>query len=263
MSGKISEFFKVDSQVLSVTSAVGATSIPFDMQNFDSALLLVSFAGDGAAVIDLMQSTAATAAGSSAAGGKVGISIGSSVSTAFGATVGVKAMTLTFTSASTTDQYVTLSAGTVSRKLTYTTSTANLNSSAWNSTGTLYFGSTLGSTVNTGISLTLESLKTALDHVKGFGGVFAYSTPSTDSIKITALDSAPGGLGLTATAIFTNVINQSMGAFDINADQLTSGNRYLAIKVSTATTGVSVTITAISGGGRYLPPAGAKFKLSS
>ena len=78
----ISEAAKVSAEVITVTSAAGATSTPVDMQNYRRALLVAAANGNFTEVtLDLMESTAATIAGSSAAGSKVGIVVGSSVNT--------------------------------------------------------------------------------------------------------------------------------------------------------------------------------------
>lgn len=263
MDGQITEKFKIDAEILSITSAAGATSQQYDLKNWDQALVAVLVEGSyvGGVTIDLMESSAATAAGSSAAGSKAGIVIGGTAATNIAAG-GVRKMTLTCSSA-TANEYFTLSAGTVSRKFTYTTSTALHNSSAWSATGGLYFGSTVGSTVNTGIALSLDLLKAGIESTIGFGGAIICSTPATDAIRLEIADSAAGALGLTATAVMSAVVNQACGVFDINADALSAGKRYIAAKVSTVSTACRAAVTVIRGGGRYLPASGAKYKLSS
>ena len=88
------------------------------------------------------------------------------------------------------------------------------------------------------------------------------STPATDAITVEVTDSAAGALGLTATAVMTALVNQAVGAFDIKADALSTGKRYVGVKVSTASTACRAAMTIIRGGGRYMPPAFAG-KLSS
>jgi len=262
---KITDRLKIDAEIISITSAAGATSQNYDMQKYGQAAFVVSAYGDltGGITLDLMESSAATAAGSSAAGGKAGIVIGGTAATNIASGSGVREITLTMGTASTTGQYFTLSAGTVSRKFTYTTSTALHNSSAWSATGGLYFGSTVGSTVNTGIALSLDLLKAGIESTIGFGGAIICSTPATDAIKLEVADSAAGALGLTATAVMSAVVNQACGAFDINADALSAGKRYLSVKVSTASTTCRVAVDVIRDGGRYMPADDYKYKLSS
>ena len=247
--GKLSEKLKIDSEVLSLTSAAAAVSQNYDMSKYTDAYVLVNVEGDaaGGVTIDLTESSAATAAGTTAAGSKAGIVIGGTAATNIAAGSGVRDFTLTFSSASTDGNAFTLSLGTVTKKFTYTTSTA-----AWAAGSTLQyatninFGTTVGSTVNTGIAGSIDSLKTGLESTLGFGtGVLTLTTPTTASIRIQLMDDA-------------------VGAFDIKADQLTStaNKRYLGVKVSTAATSCRAAITVIRTGGRYIPPA-FKGKLSS
>lgn len=266
---KLSETLKLDAEVLAITSAAGSTSRNYDMQGFDKALVAVAVEGSyiGGVTIDLMESSAATVAGTSACGSKAGIVVGGTAATNIAAGSGVRDLTLTFSSASTDTNFFTLSVGTVTKKFTYTTSTA-----AWATGSTLQyatninFGSTVGSTVNTGIALSIDSLKTGLESTLGFStGVLSLSTPTTDSIRIALADAAVGDIGLSASAVMTALVNQAVGCFDIRADQLTStaNKRFISAKVSTASTACRAAVTVIRGGGRYLPASGAKYKLSS
>jgi len=266
---KISELYKLDSEVLGISSAAGATSQQYDMQRYDKALVAVNVEGSyiGGVTVDLMESSAATAAGSSAAGGKVGIVIGATENTAVSASNGVRAMTLTYGTASTgaTGDSITLSLGTNTKTFYFSTSTANHNSTAW-TTSVFYFGSTVGSTVNTGAQLSLDVLKAAINSTKGFGNAIICSTPATNMIKLEVADEAGGPLGFGSTgstAFLVAMVNQACGAFDISADQLGAGKRYIAAKVSTASSACRAAVLVIRGGGRYMPDATPKYKLSS
>ena len=265
--GKLSEKLKIDSEVLSLTSAAAAVSQNYDMSKYTDAYIVVNVEGNaaGGVTIDLTESSNATAAGTTAAGSKTGIVVGGTAATNIAAGSGVRKMTLTMGTASTADEFFTLAAGTVTKKFTYTTSTAAWASGSTLQTATnLYFGTTVGSTVNAGIQGSLDSLKTAIESTLGFGGAVICSTPTTDAIGLEVADSAAGALGLTATAVMSAVVNNAVGAFDIKADQLTStaNKRYLGVKVSTAATSCRAAITVIRTGGRYMPPA-FKGKLSS
>jgi len=266
MSGKIVEYNKIDLEVLGISSAAGATSQAYDMREYPQAAVIVNVEGSYApgVTIDLMESSAATAVGSSAAASKAGIVIGGTAATNIAAGSGVRKMTLTMGTASTADEYFTLAAGTVTKKFTYTTSTAAWATGSTLQTATnLYFGTTVGSTVNAGIQGSLDSLKTAIESTLGFGGAVICSTPTTDAIGLEVADSAAGALGLTATAVMSALVNQAVGAFDIKADALTTGKRYIAAKVSTASSACRAAVTVIRGGGRYLPASNVKYKLSS
>lgn len=243
MNSKISERFKVNSEVLAPTSAAGATSLNYDMQDAFKAHLCVSVhaTNAGPVVVDLMESSAATVAGTSAAGGKTGLSLGG-VSTAITNAGGVRAIKITH-SADTTSEAMRLAIGTGGFKtITYTSSTALLNSTAWASTN-FYYGSTVASSANTGGQFAMDSLKTALVSTIGFGNIFEFSTPATNVLTVKLLDSATGNIVFSNTnssVVPTVEVNQAVGGFDINAEDLTStlSKRYVGIKVSSVTTGV-------------------------
>jgi len=241
------------------------------MSKYTDAYIVVNVEGNaaGGVTIDLMESSAATAAGSSAAGSKAGIVIGATENTAVSASNGVRAMTLTYGTASTgaTGDAITLSLGTDTKTFYFSTSTANHNSTAW-TTSVFYFGSTVGSTVNTGAQLSIDVLKAAINSTKCFGNAIVCSTPATNTLKLEVRDEASGPLGFASTgstAFLVAMVNQAVGAFDIRADQLTStaNKRFISAKVSTASTACRAAVTVIRDGGRYLPAAGAKYKLSS
>lgn len=268
MNKKVSETVKINQEVLSITSAAGSSSLNYDMQSFDKANLSVCIQGGAfsTATIDLMESSVATVAGggSSAAGGSVGIVVGGA-STLIPVTGGVRKMTITPTSATTSNEAFTVSLGTSTRKFAYTTSTANLNSSAWVSTLS-YFGSTVGSTVNTGVALSMDALKTAINSTINFGGDVICSTLSTGSLTLTVADNAVGSLGFNTTyAVYTADVLQAVGAFDIDADDLTStaNKRYVGVKISSAATSCNCGLTVIRSGGRYMPPTTFAGKLGT
>jgi len=260
----ISDKLKVDSEILTISSAAGATSGAYDMRGYSEAMLIMNVEGSYAdAVLDLMQSSAATAAGSSAAGSKAGIQIGSSVNTSIPSGRGVRTVLLTMGTGATgaTGDAITL----CGKTFAFSTSTANLNSSAWSST-LLYFGSTVGSTINTGAQLSMGALRTAIESTKGFNGSLVCSTPTTNTLKITLGDDATGAITFGATGstdMIVATIHQAVGAYNLKADQLTDGKRFLSVKVSTASTTCRAGLTVIRAGGRYLPPSAFAGKLSS
>lgn len=250
----ISEKFPPVIEVLQITSAAGATSLNRDMRGAGQAIIAACIQGNFSTVaIDLMESSAASVAGSSAAGGKAGMVLGGA-STLIPVTGGVQKMTLTMSSA-TSNEYFNFSADGKTKKFINTTSTALLNSSAWVSTA-LYFGSTVGSTVATGIQFSIDSLKTAMVNSLAFGpNVLSFSTGTTATLTIQAQGEI-GNLGISATAVMSAEVNQAVGAFNIAAEQLasTANKRFIAVKVSTASTSCNVGVTVIRTGGHYLPP---------
>jgi len=251
-NGRVSDHMKINSEVITVTSAAGSTSNAYDMGVCGQALFNICANGNFSTLtLDLMEATAATAAGSSAAGGSAGIVIGGP-STAIPITGGVRAMTLTLGTVTTAASTFSLMVGGVTKQFTYTTSTALNKSSAQSSTN-LYFGSTVGSTVDTGLQLSLDALSTAITSTLGFGGIVTVSTPTTVTLKIALNDGATGNLGLasTATGIIAGEVNEAVGAFNIANDELsTGGNRYVKVKGSTASTSVKCGVTVIRTGMR-------------
>lgn len=268
--GKLSEKLKIDTEVLHISSGAGSTSRNYDMQGYPQAAIAVAVEGSyiGGVTLDLMESSQATAAGTSACGSKAGITIGGTANTYVDVANGVRQLTLTYGTDSTgaTGDAITLSVGTVSKTFIFSTATANHNATAWTSTK-LYFGSTVGSTVNTGAQLSLDVLRTAIVSTIGFGNALSVSTPATNTMLLTVNDEAGGAIGFGATgstAFLVAMVNQAAGVFDIKADQMTStaSKRHLSVKVSTASTACRAAVTVIRSGGRYMPPA-FKGKVSS
>ena len=241
-------------EALSVSSGAGSTSQNYDMRGYDEALVAAAVRGNFTTVtIDLMQSSAATVAGSSAAGSKVGMTLGGA-STNITTAGGVREMTLTFTTATTATDSFRLTAGGVTKTFTNINTTASLNSSAWTSTQ-LYYGSTVGSTANTGLSLRIDSLKTAINSTIGFGTGIHFSTVSTAVCRLSAA-SIDGPLAYNTTvAVPTAAVQLAVGGYDIKADQLTStaNKRYVALKISSAATACDVGVTVIRAGGHNKP----------
>lgn len=251
-NGMVSDHMKINSEVLTITSAAGSTSGAYDMSVCGNALFNVCANGTFSTItLDLMQGTAATAAGSSAAGGSVGIVIGGP-STLIPVTGGARKLTLTLGTAATASSTWSLSVGGVTKQFQYTTSTASNLSSAQSSTN-LYYGCTVGSTVDTGIQLSADALATAITSTLGFGSVLNVSSGTTATLVITMNDSATGSLGLASTDgnVVSAVVNEAVGAFNIGNDELsTGGNRYVKVKASTASTSVKLGVTVIRTGMR-------------
>ena len=146
----ITEKVNIDAEHLAISSAAGSTSLNYDMQDYRRAAIVCNVVADTSATgfstvtLDLMESSAATVAGTSAAGGSAGIVIGGAGTLVQSSVSGARKMTLTMTSA-TSLQYFTLNLGTVQRKFQYSTSTA-LDADTANVSTLSYYGSTVGST---------------------------------------------------------------------------------------------------------------------
>jgi hypothetical protein len=253
---KLTEKLKFDAEVLEASSGTAPTSLLYDMSGYQQAMIGFCVQGDfTTVVVDLVESSVPSVAGTSAAGSKAGIVIGG-VSTLVAVTGGVRKITVSPTSASTNNEGFTLTAGTVGPKtFTLTSSTALATTASTSLTSTLaYWGSTVGSSANTGIQLAIDSLKLAVEHQ--FPGIFALSTPTTGSLGIALPHQDYAGIGFSSTyATMPIVINQAVGGFNIDADQLnsTANKRYIGIKVATAVTAVDVGVSVIRASARYGP----------
>ena len=259
MNAKISEKIKVDVEQLALTT-VAQGSIAYDMQNYDRALLIASAfssLGVSSQVVDLWETSAATVTGTTAAGSKAGMDIGTTLTTSIPVTRGCREMMITLTTATTTLDALTLSLGTVNRTFSYTTSTASHNSSAW-TTAVIYYGSTVGSSEANGMKPSVESLKAAIESTKAFGGVLQCSTPSTVQLVVKLDSNATANLGFAST--YSNVAAlaiRCVAGFDIAAEDLTStaGKRYVGVNFSAAANAGQKSVIVIREGGRYNPPA--------
>jgi hypothetical protein len=259
MNAKISEKIKVDVEQMALTT-VSQGSIAYDMQGYDRALFVASVfssLGVSSQVVDLWETSAATVTGTTAAGGKAGVEIGSTVSTSIPVTRGCRELLVTLGTACTDLNPLTISYGTVNRTFVYTTSTALQLSSAW-TTAALYFGSTVGSTVDTGLKLSAESLKAAIESTRGFGGVLQCSTPSTVQLVVKVASDATANLGFASTAsgIAAGLAQRCVVGFDIAAEDLTStaGKRYLGVNFAAGANAGQKSIVVLRSGARQGPP---------
>ena len=259
MNAKISEKIKIDVEQMALTT-VSQGSIAYDMQNYDRALFVASIystLGVSSQVVDLWETSAATVTGTTSTALKTGVEIGSTNTTAIVATRGCREMLITLGTAATDLSPLTITYGTVSRTFVNTTSTALHNSSAW-TTAALYFGSTVGSTVDTGLQLSAGSLKTAIESTKGFSGVLQCSTPSTVQLVVKVASEGTASLGFTSTsAAAAGLAQRCVVGFDIAAEDLTStaGKRYVGVNFAAGANAGQKSVVVIREGGRQLPPA--------
>ena len=262
-NGLMSEHLKVNSEVLAITSGAGATSKNYDMQNFYQGMAIVAIAGNASQTpitLDLMESSASTAAGTSALGSKAAITVGTSEDTSLPASRGVRAMTLTHGTGATgsTGDAIQIGIGGKTRTFVFSTSTALVspNTTAWSSTKA-YYGSTVGSTVNTGAQLSVDSLIAAINSTLNFGDAVICSTPTTNTVKLSLADHATGNLSFSATGATEGVCmtdwNEAVGAFNFSADELdsTANKRYVSLKVSSGATAIKCGVCIIRGPAKY------------
>lgn len=255
-NAKISEKAKVNTEILAVTSAAGTTSLNYDMQSYDRALISVALQGTFSTItVDLMESSGATVAGTSAAGSKAGIVAGGG-STLISTSGGAREIALTWTTATTADDTFRLTCDGESKTFKCSNSSAYAESSA-NTSTLLYYASSVGSSANNGLINRMSNLTSAINSTKGFGTKLICTTISTAAMKIKATDGWEGGIGYqTTVAVPTAAVYEAVVGFDISQDQLdsTANKRYVSAKVSTASTTVRAAFNVIRTGGHFGPP---------
>jgi hypothetical protein len=257
MNAKISETIKVDIEQLALTT-VAQGSLPYDMANFDKGIFIASAfstLGVSSQVVDFWETSAATATGTTAAAGKAGQEIGSTVTTSVPVTRGCRELLVT--PATVTGSFV-LSYGTVTKTFTHTTVAANLLSSAWTST-LLYFGSTIDSTSDGSLKVHAENIKAGVESTKGFAGILTCSTPSTVQLVIKCASDATANLGFSSTAatVVGAVAQRCVIGFSIAAEDLnsTAGKRMAGVTFSAAANAGQKTVVVVREGSRHNPQA--------
>jgi len=247
---RISERVKIDADLLEVTSAQTDQTVMLDYSGVTNGAFVVnifSTAGLSSGVtVDLMASSAIDSAGSSVAS----LRVGPAASSAISASDGVRSVKLTMSSATTTGNSFRFGLGSNYRTFSYTTSTALLASNAW--TTVVYYGSTVGSTVDTGLQLTADSLKAALQSTRNFGSVLNLTTDTTASLVAELRDNVPGGLsfGTTVSDVPACAVLRAVGIFDV--DEADVDARYIGLRCSTASTVVKMSVVGLRDGS-YLP----------
>jgi hypothetical protein len=266
MNKNISEDIMFDLDMTDATTAA-TTSLKYDMQMYDRAGIAVGVRSTGftSMVVDLMEATAATAAGSSNACGRAGVTIGCAGGSAITTAGGVQEFTITPTTVITTGTTLVMTVGTVVRPFAYTSATANHNATAW-TTAQLYFGCT-DLNVAGSVDSMIDVLSSAINSTLAFNGVFTHATDSTAVLRLRTNDVAAAGpvqvSGGNATG-FTLTAQQAVVAFDCRADQLsTGGNRYLGIKTSTVGVASERTVAVVRKPGRYMPSGNFKGNIST
>lgn len=251
INGNITEKFKLDAEVVAITSGAGSSSKNYSMEDYSKGAIFISAEGTFDVItFDLMGATGLTGIGATNSSVASGITVGSSVNTAIPTGRGVKAFTLTMASVATgaTGDSFTLCGKTFVFSTTGTTTLSTLNTST-----KLYWGSSLGSTENGGIKGSIESLKAAIEGAGGFNGMISVTTGTTANAVIALTDKATMSeivFGSTGSTLFvTGVVNAAAGAFEFDAAELAGqGYSHVAAKVSTTSSSAKVSYTFIRSG---------------
>jgi hypothetical protein len=281
-NGKLSETLKIDFETMVASTTGGTTSAPYDMSGFDRAFIGVSIGLRPASIatlstvwVDLMETSAVTAAMTSACGAKTGIVIGSLGNTAIAANVGCKTIFLKMGTGTTTGETFHLGLGTDIVTFTFSSLATMIAVGATNTNikaTVAYFGSgsAIDSSANTGETLCLDNIRAILESTQcviGGPNVFKITTPSTNSMTLGIANSTKGCWFFSNTASTETILGHAgeiACGFDIRSDQLTStlNKRFIGVKMTSCAQAGGITVSVIRAQGRYMP-SGFVGKLSS
>jgi len=277
MAGNIVEKIKIDSECQLLATAAGSSvSKLYDMRDYDEAMFYVSAGSTGTTIsthhsvdISLVESTAATAAGTTLIGGKATICILTSLTTSIPVAAGCNMMVFQSGSAAsdtgaTTGDSFRFGLGTNIMTFNFSSvGTAIAPSGATNSATLGHFGSgsAVNVTANTGGTALIDNLRTALESTKftcGGPNVFRFSTPDTSTLKIQVQNSELGPIfyasGVAETR-FRAFAQGAAGIIPVRADELTSSanKRFIGVQWSTTNQPIPMSVTCIRTKGRYMP----------
>jgi len=248
MSSRLSERNKIAVETVSVSSAAGATSNGYSMDDCKRITFIVGMGTAAAStataptltVVQSADKTFATSAAVTGATGVLGPSTANQVQSA-------KQALITMTTAATLAETITISDGVTSIIFTYSTTPNSTDAT------TYAFGSTLGSTNAGGLEGTMNSLSSVINAATALTGIVA-STVGTNAIRLVYDDTATATTGIT---ILTTGVNfapsyeKSQSIIEVLADDLNATSQYVGIQVSSATTLAQISIVAIKDGLRY------------
>jgi hypothetical protein len=222
-----------------------------------------------------METSAVTAAMTSACGAKTGIVIGSLGNTAIAANVGCKTIFLKMGTGTTTGETFHLGLGTDIVTFTFSSLATMIAVGATNTNikaTVAYFGSgsAIDSSANTGETLCLDNIRAILESTQcviGGPNVFKITTPSTNSMTLGIANSTKGCWFFSNTASTETILGHAgeiACGFDIRSDQLTStlNKRFIGVKMTSCAQAGGITVSVIRAQGRYMP-SGFVGKLSS
>lgn len=248
LSGNISEQVDIHGESLTLSSAAAATSIPLDMGNYDKCVFIVTYGaatGIGTTAMSTMDVKVMEA--SNATGTMTSNS--SFASTLLGTTNAtllpyVNRARITMSSSVTGAETITLTYGSYSHTLNYTTAAAYFNATAQSATLT-YYGDTLCGSTAEGIEGAWNLLSSYINSDVGsthFLYHFIASTPDTASIDLQLKDTAihPFSIGVTGDDLKPVLLAKHI-ALEVHSDDLTTGKSHVALTVTSNATGLAGT----------------------
>lgn len=241
-NGNIGEFYRVDTDFLSITSAAGATGKMLDMQNYDKALFIFSVG-----TFTLNVATAYIVQSGDEKGSTQAAISGATA--AFGNTTALhfnklNKLLITVSSAATDNDTVQI------QGVTLTNSTAGATTTA----SALGFGSSDGATGSGGTTAIANSLASRINSTAvGLSSIMIATTVANSGVIVQLRENVDTYLGATGHANFPiTALNQQV-MIEVTVDKMESTARYIAARISTGTTACDVPVTVIRYGS-YRPP---------
>ena len=241
---RLGENSQIFSEVMTVTSAAGATSLGYSMEDCDKITFVcglgtIAASTAGAPVMTARQSADAGLSTSTTIGGAtaaVGISTANQLTN-------VRSALITISSASTDGNTLVLNGYTLTQS---TVGSATIATA-------MTFGATAGTTDAAGLASISNSLSSVINN-STLSYFMTASTPSTATVRLTAKDTASTGITLVSTGVHTVTLEKAHSIVEILAQDLNSTSKYVGVALSTAMTSAAVSVTVIKQGLRNSPP---------
>lgn len=248
---RIGEKTKIYSEVLTVTSAVGATSMTYSMSDCSQIAFIVGIStlvgatatSPTLTVVQSADKLLSTSAAVASCTGTLGIATAEQLTGCRQGVVTLGATNLT-TAASITIN---------GERLMFSSDATEIsdNATVWGSSintasaeGRTHASSNLAELIN---NSTLAALK----------GISA-STPSTDSVRITLDDTntTSTGMSLVATAStgLPLTLEKKQSIIEVKADDLAATSQYVGLQISTGDTSIEYAVTVVKSGLRFSGP---------
>ena len=249
--GNLIEHVTVNSDVLIASSGATATSMAYDMTDYDKCIFTCGIASHGGGdhlELDVKESSNATGAHTTNANFPSATCMGSTNASHIEQ---CKAFLVTLATDATAS---TLALTVNAHNFKLTTSTLLLPAQTASAASALYFGSTVDSTSAEG----LEHMSSALAYIInnttfGLGNIATATTVSTAAVRVELLDTASTyfTVGTTggASAIIATVERAEV-TMEIHAEDMSTGQKCLTFRAGTATTTMELSLAVVRQGRR-------------
>ena len=249
--GNIIEHVTINSDVITVTSAATATSMAYDMTDYDKICFTVgvsSHGGGNNALIDVRQSSNSTGTLTTNALFPGATCLGSTNASHVNH---AKAVLLTCATDATAS---TLAFTINSKNFKLTTSTLLLSAQTATAASALYFGSTVDSTSAEGLEHMSSALAAIINNTTfGLGNIATATTVSTAAVRVELLDTCDTYLTVGTTggaSAFIASIERAEVTMEVHADEMSTGQKCLTLRAATAATSMTMSVAVVRSGRR-------------